>query len=51
MSFNFMPPLGAKTISVDESLFLLATGCYSGCPTLHLGAYESFQCTMQPLYI
>jgi hypothetical protein len=51
MSFNFMPRLGVKTISLDKSLFLVATRCYSGCPALHLGAYESIKRRMQPLYI
>jgi hypothetical protein len=51
MSFNFMPHLGAKTIQVDKSLFLGATRCYLGCPTLHLGAYKFIKHRMQPLYI
>jgi len=51
MSFNFMPHLGAKTIPLDKSLFLVATRCYSVCPTLHLGAYESIKRRMRSLYI
>jgi hypothetical protein len=51
MSFNFMPHLGVKTIPLDKSFFLVAMRCYSGCPTLHLGAYKSIKHRMRPLYI
>jgi hypothetical protein len=49
MSFHFMPHLGAMTISVSESLFVLAAQCYSWCLTLHL-AYESLKRTVQLFY-
>jgi len=51
MSFNFMPRLGANTIPLDKSLFLVAMRCYSGCPTLHLAAYKSVKPRMRPLYL